>query len=1405
MQKVASAAENSNLSLEKTASWIATISSMTREGASTIGRSIATSISRYESIQKAGFNSDDETELNDVVQALTAVGLEALDSSGQLRDYGEVMDDLGENFKDLSKNEQSYIATTMFGAHQRNRGITLLQNYNESLKNYESAMNSAGAVNEKFDIYTQSAQAHTDEFKASVDGLWQDTLSSDSLKKLIDFGTAIVDIVSKLGLVPTAITLISVALFIFAKRLKFVNVTTITNGILSLGRALLGLILPLQGATLGATAFGKALLTIAPVAMLALAIAAWVALNKVIDESVITASEQKVIVKELTEEYKGLQAETEMLNSELDNTISRMEELNGKDTLTLIEKDELRRLQESNTELERKLKVQKAIEDIKKEELANETALLMNKKEKAKMSESYEWDGYNGLIKVDKYKNLTPLEQAEESILAMQAIEIEFDKLKEKQDKGKISADAYQKKQKELSDSLVSQKKIVSGLYGEFEQYAKNLSGSTDPALRSLRENVARALGEMDEALTQTYQKTVLTNTDMINRFNENYKIDLTNFKNLQSLKIELENRLYSDIKNINDDMIDDLAARYGVNLSNFKDTEKMKVAIAANAAKAIVKTYGIAQGITVSEASTRRDIINRYKDSNGLSSQEQSYLDEYNSFIGASYSNIDKALAEIDSVVTNYQPSGIGDGVGKDSSDSKNERTESTIGLTDATKALVDALMQQVRLDERISENLERRIKQAEREKDHNKTLELQNELYLNQRKTLEDIYTANKNISSEADKIRNTTKYDTESWFNPDGTDSTAYIALLNSFAGLATTTDVVTTSGGGTNNSGGGGNGSVDLSKMGRVTSKFGNRAAPMPGASTNHRGVDIVLSNDNVPSVFAGVVKESGYSSSMGNYIKVQKNDGTVATYMHLASKAKYSKGATVQAGTSLGVQGNTGRSKGKHLHLGIQTPKGDYINPLSYMAGGTGKAGTTSTATPTTTSVPSEAQKQYDSIIKLHGALSTLKSSWWDNDTAANALKETIWETEDRIKELTKSILEFKLSSLEEEKSDYEKALSAVLNLIDEQIEKLNEEKEAIKSVNEEKERQIELEKLQENLENARNQKNKRIYRSGRGFVWESDQEEIKKSQEAINKFKVDEQIREIDKQIDAWNEYKKTWEDTTKGYEIEANKLHASQMIHANWEGDILNKRLKAVNDFKDGYLDAMKQIGSIQNQIGSLENSNFLVVGADGNAPSGSKAGDIVATAGGNFLVITKEDYDIGKKSGEDVRYNSTTGTYSKKITEDSGSKKPSSSSSSSNIAGTVASGFVKAVSDTIKNTFSSIKGAFTGKKYSSGGVADFTGFAQLDGSKTKSETIFNSTDSKKLYDLVHEVPDLKGYYAKKIAYSIPDISNNISKGHASISIGDIYLSEVNDADSLSKAIVQKLPSLVLQNMFKK
>lgn len=129
-------------------------------------------------------------------------------------------------------------------------------------------------------------------------------------------------------------------------------------------------------------------------------------------------------------------------------------------------------------------------------------------------------------------------------------------------------------------------------------------------------------------------------------------------------------------------------------------------------------------------------------------------------------------------------------------------------------------------------------------------------------------------------------------------------------------------------------------INLLNMGKVTSNYGKRQAPTKGASTLHRGIDIVLDNGKVPSVTAGTVTASGYNSSMGNYVKIKDSDGNIHTYMHLNSNARLTSGESVREGQIIGYQGETGVATGVHLHYQVQNASGTYIDPAEYFKNGT---------------------------------------------------------------------------------------------------------------------------------------------------------------------------------------------------------------------------------------------------------------------------------------------------------------------------------------------------------------------------------------------------------------------------------------------------------------------------------
>ncbi|MDO4380736.1 MAG: peptidoglycan DD-metalloendopeptidase family protein [Clostridia bacterium] len=106
--------------------------------------------------------------------------------------------------------------------------------------------------------------------------------------------------------------------------------------------------------------------------------------------------------------------------------------------------------------------------------------------------------------------------------------------------------------------------------------------------------------------------------------------------------------------------------------------------------------------------------------------------------------------------------------------------------------------------------------------------------------------------------------------------------------------------------------------------KVSSRLGNRTAPLKGGSTNHKGIDIaVKSGTKIYSVADGKVIDVGYSSARGYYIVVlHEGQDLISIYQHMKASANYKMGAYVSKGSVIGYVGTTGNSTGNHLHYGL---------------------------------------------------------------------------------------------------------------------------------------------------------------------------------------------------------------------------------------------------------------------------------------------------------------------------------------------------------------------------------------------------------------------------------------------------------------------------------------------------
>lgn len=224
-------------------------------------------------------------------------------------------------------------------------------------------------------------------------------------------------------------------------------------------------------------------------------------------------------------------------------------------------------------------------------------------------------------------------------------------------------------------------------------------------------------------------------------------------------------------------------------------------------------------------------------------------------------------------------------------------------------------------------------------------------------------------------------------------------------------------------------------------------------------------------------------------------------------------------------------------------------------------------------------------KQYIKELRnLQGAYKAGTDAWLDlADKIKNSLKEL----------------------LNKQKDAYNNAHNAAMKIIETEIDKINEQKDATeeyydkliedkKKANEESEKEIELAKLQEALANAKREKTKRVFREGIGWVWETDKSAIEEAQKDLDDFMNDKELKELEdakdkalsvfeEQLKAWDKYKESWNDVVDDYENQQARLTLQQTLGADAEAKILQQRLDVLEKFKNEYNSTLAQIDALE------------------------------------------------------------------------------------------------------------------------------------------------------------------------------------------------------------------------------
>ena len=231
MSKVASAANLMGVDIDQLNASLATVIAVTREAPETIGTSFKTIFARIGDIE-AGL--DDEATLGEYSGAMAELGFNVLDANGNLRDMGEVIEEIGGNWQNLSKEQQVSLAHTMAGTRQYSRLLALFDNWGMYEEAIKTSADATGTLQSQQDIYMDSMEAHLKQLKAAGEDVYDSLMNPDGMNTVIDVLTSIVDtfgnFIDAIGGGSGALLLLGqIAMNVFHKNIVNGLTTMITN------------------------------------------------------------------------------------------------------------------------------------------------------------------------------------------------------------------------------------------------------------------------------------------------------------------------------------------------------------------------------------------------------------------------------------------------------------------------------------------------------------------------------------------------------------------------------------------------------------------------------------------------------------------------------------------------------------------------------------------------------------------------------------------------------------------------------------------------------------------------------------------------------------------------------------------------------------------------------------------------------------------------------------------------------------------------------------------------------------------------------------------------------------------------------------------------------------------------
>lgn len=197
MAETAAGAEIAGVSMDKLIGYIATVAEVTQDAEESVGTYFRTLFSRMGRVAEGADIDDEGEDISDVESVLSSLGIVLRKSSGEFRNFGDVLDEVGGKWDEFNSVQQRQLAGAFAGMRQQEKFIVLMENYGDALDYANTAGNSAGTAQSKFDeAYLDSIEAKMNALTASWQEFSTTALNSEAIKAVVSVLTALVNVLN---------------------------------------------------------------------------------------------------------------------------------------------------------------------------------------------------------------------------------------------------------------------------------------------------------------------------------------------------------------------------------------------------------------------------------------------------------------------------------------------------------------------------------------------------------------------------------------------------------------------------------------------------------------------------------------------------------------------------------------------------------------------------------------------------------------------------------------------------------------------------------------------------------------------------------------------------------------------------------------------------------------------------------------------------------------------------------------------------------------------------------------------------------------------------------------------------------------------------------------------------------